>query len=164
MTLDFTEMMKREIQKLHSIETQLVDALKALSAMAQSQDLKQALEMHRGETETHVQRIEQIASKMGWNVIGIPSKTLKAMQMETLEMLTGAEPSPLTDAMIIAAAQQSEHLEMAAYGTARTLAKHMGDQESASLLQQTLDEEKRADEKLTQIAEAGINQSAASLY
>jgi len=161
MQLSFSEMMKREIQKLFSIETQLVDALKMLSGMAENPELVQALEMHRQETMNHAARLQQIAQKMGWEVIGMASQTLKAMQMETLENLNGAEKSPLTDAMIIAAAQQSEHLEMAAYGTARTLARQMGDEEAASLLQQTLDEEKKADEKLTQIAEAGINQKAA---
>lgn len=160
MRLELHESMKHEIQKLYQVETTLADGLKMLSKMAQSPDLKQALETHRSETVVHAQRIQQICDKMGWNPVGMPSPTIKAMAMETLVSLNGAEPSPLTDALIIASAQKSEHFEIASYGTARTLARQMGDEEAANLLGQTLEEEKKADEKLTQIAESGINQQA----
>ncbi|RYG39530.1 DUF892 family protein [bacterium] len=163
MRLDFEESMKREIQKLYQVETTLMDALKMLAKMAENPQLKEALEMHRGETETQAQRLQQIAAKMGWSVIGVPSLTIKAMALETLESLNGALPGPVTDALIIASAQKSEHFEIASYGTARTLALQMGDQAAADLLGQSRDEEKRADEKLSQIAEAGINQAATDI-
>ncbi|CAN5369692.1 ferritin-like domain-containing protein [soil metagenome] len=154
--------MKHEVQKLYHVETTLADALKMLSKMAQNPELKQALDMHRVETVGHIGRLQKICGKMGWDPIGVPSPTIKAMAMETLTSLNGAEPGPVTDALIIASAQKSEHLEIASYGTARTLARQMGDEEVADLLGQTLEEEKKADAKLTAIAESGINQQAAA--
>jgi ferritin-like metal-binding protein YciE len=153
-------MMKKELQKLYSIETQLLDGLKVLSAMAESPQLKQGLEAHRTQTQAHTRRLETICGKMGWSPVGVASKTMKAMQVETLETLNGAEPSSVTDAMIIAAAQKAEHLEIACYGTAATLALVLGDEQAAGLLHETLEEEKQTDQLLTQIAEAGINQRA----
>lgn len=158
--ITFDEMMKNHLQKLYSIEVQLADGLKMLCKMAQNPDLKSGLEKHRTQTEEHARRIERICGKMGWPAIGLTSKTLKAMQMEVAEELNGADPSPVVDAIIIGAGQISEHIEIAAYGAAIALAKQLGDQESAELLRQTLQEEKDADEILTKLAESGINQNA----
>lgn len=158
--MEFKDMMKTEILKLYSIETQLVQSLNMLSELAQNSELKQGLQMHVQQTQTQAQRLEQICSKMGWQPGSETCKAMQAMQQEAQESLSGAQPGPVTDAMIIAAAQKAEHMEIACYGTASTLAKQMGDDEAAGLLQQSLQEEKMTDEKLTQIAESGVNQKA----
>jgi len=160
MELKLEEQMKYELQKLYSIETQLVDGLKMLSAMAQNPELKAALTDHLEETKVHVSRVRQICGNMGWPYIGQPSKVIKAMQMETLEGLNGTEPSPVVDAVIIAAAQKAEHFEIASYGVVRALARQAGQTAAVELLQQTLDEEKAVDEKLTLIAESSVNRAA----
>ncbi|RYG49561.1 ferritin-like domain-containing protein [bacterium] len=160
--LEFSESMKRELQKIYSVEFTLADGLKMLSAMSQNPELKAALETHQRETEVHLERIRQICAKHGWSPIGMPSPAIRAMALEAMLTLAGPDPSPVVDAHIIAAAQKSEHFEMACYGFARQLAMLVGDEESAALLQQTLDEEKKTDELLTQIAESGINEAAAS--
>ena len=160
MQLALKDAMKKEIQKMHSVETQLADALKMLAKMAQDPDLKQALEDHRTETVEQAKRLETISDRMGWPAVGVASQTIRGLQLETLEGLGGVEPGPVTDIVIIDAAQKSEHLEIAAYGTLMTLARQMGDDEAAGLLAQSLKEEKSADEKLSKIAESGANAAA----
>jgi ferritin-like metal-binding protein YciE len=163
MQLEFSEMMKKEFQRLHSLEWQLLDALKMLAHSAQNPELKQALEDHRKETAVHLERLETIGSRLGIPVIGLPNLPMKALSLELLEDWGGAEPGPVTDAMIIAAAQKGEHLEMAWYGTMRSFCQRIGDGEAVSLLEQTLEEEKRADALLTRIAESSVNPSAVSV-
>ena len=160
MQLELKDATKKEVQKMHSVEHQLADALKMLAKMAQNPQLKQALEDHRIETVEQAKRLETISAKMGWPAVGVPCIVTKAMAMETLQDLNGVEPGPVTDALIIGAAQKSEHLEIASYGTLIALARQMGDSEAASLLQKSLDEEKAADAKLTEIAEAAVNPAA----
>ena len=162
MQLELKDATKKEVQKMHSVEHQLADALKMLAKMAQNPSLKQALEDHRAETVEQAKRLETIAAKMGWPAVGVPCIVTKAMAMETLQDLNGVEPGPVTDVLIIGAAQQSEHLEIASYGTLMTLAKQMGDTETAGLFEQSLNEEKAADAKLTKLAESGVNQAAIS--
>lgn len=164
MQLPFSEALKKEIQRCHSLEWQLFDALKMLAGSAQSPELKQALERHREETAVHMQRLEQIGSRLGINVIGAPNLPVRALAVELLEDWGGAEPGPVTDAMIVEAAQKGEHLEIAWYGTLRSWCKAIGEDECAALLEQTLEEEKKADELLNQLAEGGINQAAAATY
>ncbi len=160
--MEFETTMQTEIQKLYCIEQQTVDALGTLASQAQSGSSRDALPQHRQETQTQAGRLEQICSKMGWNPSGETSTVLQAMQSEATQLLQNLSEGPVKDAAIIGAVQKVEHLEIACYGTARTLALQMGDQEAADLLQQTLDEEKRADALLTQIAESGVNQQATS--
>ena len=162
MQLELKDAMKKEIQKMHSVEVQLADALKMLAHMAQNPELKQALETHRNETVDQAKRLETISDRMGWPAVGIASQTIKGLQMETLEDLGGAEPGPVTDVIIIDAAQKSEHLEIAAYGTLIAFARRMGDAQAADLLAQSLQEEKDADARLTKIAESGVNAQAIS--
>jgi ferritin-like metal-binding protein YciE len=162
MQLTFAEALKKEFQRCHSLEWHLYDSLKMLAGLAQSPELKEALERHREETAVHMERLEQIGARLGFSVIGPPNLPVRALAVELLEDWGGAEPGPVTEAMIIEAAQKGEHLEIAWYGMLRSWCQAMGDQEAASLLEQTLEEEKRTDELLTQIAESGVNQRAAA--
>jgi ferritin-like metal-binding protein YciE len=162
MQLPFSEAMKKEFQRCHSLEWHLYDSLKLLAGCAQNPELKLALEQHREETAVHMQRLEQIGSILGMPVVGMPNLPARALAVELLEDWGGAEPGPVTDAMIIGAAQKGEHLEMAWYGMLRSWCQSIGQQECADLLQQTLDEEKKADELLNQLAESGVNEAAAA--
>lgn len=163
MQLTFSEAMKKEFQRLYNLEWQLYDALKMLAGAAQNPELKQALEAHREETRVHMERLETIGARLNLPVVGLPNLPMRALSLELLEDWGGAEPGPVTDAMIIGAAQKGEHLEMAWYGLMRSFCRQAGDQEAVSLLEQSLEEEKRTDDLLTRIAEAGVNQNAASV-
>lgn len=164
MQLPFSEIVKKEFQRCHSLEWHLADNLKLLAGSAQNPELKQALEDHRLETLVHLERLEQIGQRLGINVVGVPNLAIRGLAMELLEDWPGAEPGPVTDAIIIEAAQKGEHLEMAWYGMLRSWCECIGEQECADLLQQTLEDEKKADELLTRLAESGINQAAAASY
>lgn len=161
MQLTFSEALKKELQRCHSLEWQLFDNLKMLAGVAQNPELKQALETHREETRVHMERLETIGARLGIPVIGVPNLPIRALAVELLEDWGGAEPGPVTDAMIVEAAQKGEHLEIAWYGFLRSWCQQLGDQEVVSLLEQSLEDEKRTDELLTKLAESGINQAAA---
>jgi len=158
--MNFEQMMIIEAQRLYDTEQQLMQGMGMMSDMAQSPELKQAFQRHQMETQGQIQRLEQLCQQLGCSPTGEQSMVARALVQEAQQTLGGQQPSPVTDAMIIGAAQKGEHLEIACYGTARTLAMQMGNQQAAQLLEQTLQEEKRADEMLTQIAESGVNQQA----
>jgi ferritin-like metal-binding protein YciE len=145
-----------QIGDLYSAEKQLVEALPKVAAAASSDELRQALEHHLEETRGHVQRLEQIFGEAG---IQSPSEFCKGMEglLKEGEEITTAQGDPAAkDAALIAAAQRVEHYEIAAYGTARTLADELGFSEAKDLLDQTLDEESDADKLLTKIATGGV--------
>ncbi|MFL5339122.1 MAG: ferritin-like domain-containing protein [Gemmataceae bacterium] len=149
------------LRDLHSAEAQLVKALPKMAKAASSPDLQQAFTDHLEETRGHVERLDQIFKKLGKRGTGKKCAAMEGLIEEGKELLeVEAEPDVL-DAGLIGAAQKVEHYEMAAYGTARTWARQLGDHEAADLLQQTLDEEGAADKKLTELAESGVNMEAA---
>ena len=151
-----------EVRDLYHAEKQLVKALPKMAKAASSDELRDALVSHLSETENQVGRLEQVfelleekpRAKACAGMAGIIEEGADALKED-------AEPAVL-DAMIIAAAQRAEHYEMAAYGTAAAWAEGLGLTEVAELLRDTLDEEKAADEKLTALAEAGINDAASA--
>jgi len=148
-----------ELRDLLSVENQIIKALPKMVKAAESTDLQTALQNHLKQTEGQVQRLEQIFEQLGEKA---RSKTCKGMQgiiEEGKEMISESE-GPTRDALLIGAAQKVEHYEIAGYGTARTFAQLLGHKEAAKLLQQTLDEEKQADLKLSQLAESHINLDA----
>ena len=160
------DLFEHEIGDLVSAEQQLTVALPKLAQAAESDELRQAFEHHLEETRGHVQRLEEIRSELGM----VKIETCKAMQgliAEGEEIVAAGGKSLVHDAALIAAAQRVEHYEIAAYGTARTLADELGLDAARDLLDQTLDEESSADKLLTKIAtggmfKAGINQQAAN--
>jgi ferritin-like metal-binding protein YciE len=154
-----------QIGDLRSAEEQLIEALPKVAAAAHSGELREALQHHLEETRGHLERLGDI-SVPGATV---PIETCEGMQglLQEGEQIVSAEGDPLAkDAALIAAAQRVEHYEIAAYGTARTLADELGLDDAKELLDQTLDEESNADKLLTRIAtggmfRSGVNQEAA---
>lgn len=142
----------RELRDLYSAETQITDALPKLIDAANNSELKNALQEHLNVTQTQISRLEQIFRALNEKPSGETCKGMKGVIKEGDEIVSaGGDPSTV-DAGIISAAQRVEHYEMAGYGTVRTYAKLLGQDEHARLLQQTLDEEEEADQTLTQIA------------
>ncbi len=149
-----------EMRDLYNAENQLLKALPKMAKKASSEELKEAFESHLGETETHVERLEQIFQTLGEKPSGKTCKAMKGLVEEGSEMMKEKGPASVIDAGLIAAAQRVEHYEMAGYGVARTFAGILGEDEAEDLLQETLDEEGAADEKLTEIAESTVNEEA----
>ena len=149
-----------EVADLYDAEQQILKALPNMIKACSSQELQEALQEHLSVTQKQVARLEQIFEELGEK----PSKRCKGMAgiiAEGDEMLKENLEESTKDAGIIGAAQRVEHYEIASYGTARTLAEFLGNRRAAQLLEETLDEEKEADELLTQIAESSINREAA---
>ena len=149
-----------QLHDLYSAETQLVEALPKMAKAATNVQLKTAFSEHLAQTKGHVQRLEQIFTKLGEDTKGPACKGMKGLISEGEEMIKNKGEPAAIDAGLIAAAQRVEHYEMAGYGCVRTYAKQLGETQSQTLLQQTLDEEGAADEKLTTLAESVINLEA----
>jgi ferritin-like metal-binding protein YciE len=150
-----------ELKDLYSAETQLVKALPKMAKKASAPELKQAFQDHLEETKGHVERLEEIFEELEEKPTGKTCKGMKGLIEEGEEMMSEEGQESVLDAAIISAAQKVEHYEMAGYGTARTFATILGEDDAAELLQETLDEEGEADKKLTTIAEEDINFEAA---
>jgi ferritin-like metal-binding protein YciE len=146
-----------QIEDLYDAEKRLVKALPKMSEAASSPELRQAFDSHLEETRAHVVRLEQVFAEMGREAKGETCDAMKGLIKEGEEMVDDIDESPLRDAGIIAAANRVEHYEIAAYGTARTFAETLSLPRAAALLEETLEEEKGADETLTAIAESMIN-------
>jgi ferritin-like metal-binding protein YciE len=154
------DLLLEELRDLYNAEIQLTDALPKMAEAAGSADLRAAFEHHLDETEGHVSRLEKILERLSEEVSGETCEAMKGLIKEG-ELIIKAEGDPdVRDAGLIGAAQRVEHYEIAGYGTARTLARRLGEDEIASVLQQTLDEEGEADKKLTSIAESQANVGA----
>lgn len=157
MNNDLHELFLEELADLLNAETQLTEALPKMAESADSPELAEAFKAHLQETKGHVTRLEQVFQSLDEDP---EQKTCKAMQgliEEGEELIEEEEGSSALDAGLIAAAQKVEHYEIASYGTVCSWAEQMGHARAAELLQQTLDEEKAADEKLTEIAETIAN-------
>lgn len=141
-----------ELQDLHSAEQQITKALPKLIKASHNPQLKQAFEHHLEETKNHVTRIEQIFKHVKESPKGKTCEGMKGLLKEGEDRISDGGEAEVLDAGIISAAQRVEHYEIAAYGSARTYADLLGDQEAVRLLNQTLEEEKAADSKLNQIA------------
>jgi ferritin-like metal-binding protein YciE len=149
-----------ELTDLYSAENQLVKALPKMAKAASSEDLRAGFEEHLGQTKEHVARLEKIFKALEESPKGKKCKGMEGLIKEGSEMIEeGLAPEEL-DAGLISAAQRVEHYEIAGYGCVRTYAHLLGEDQAVSLLQQTLDEEKDTDAKLTQLA-GSINVEAA---
>jgi ferritin-like metal-binding protein YciE len=149
-----------ELRDLYSAENQLLKALPKMAKGASSAELKEAFENHLAETETHVERLEQIFKDLEENPKGKTCHGMKGLIEEGSEILEEEGEESVLDAGIIVAAQKVEHYEMAGYGSVRTFAQLLGQEEAAQLLQTTLDEESKANELLNQLAETTVNAEA----
>jgi ferritin-like metal-binding protein YciE len=155
------EFMEHTIQDLYSAEKQALEVMPQLAQRVQSDQLRQAFQVHQRETEGQVARLEQIAQQLGIEPEGETCLAMQGLIEEAQDLLSQLEDGPLADAAIIGAAQKMEHYEIASYGTARTLAQQAGQDQVADLLETTLKEEKATDDKLTTIATSSVNQKAA---
>ena len=148
-----------QIMDLYDAEQRLVKALPKMAEAALSPELRDAFESHLDETEQHVGRLEQIFERMGKKAKAETCDAMKGLISEGEDVISDTEEQPVRDAGLIAAGNRVEHYEIAAYGSARTFAEQLGLQDAVRLLQQTLEEEKKADQKLTQLS-ATINSEA----
>ena len=154
------KLLEDQLKDIHSAETQLVKALPRMAKKASSKGLKEAITSHLGETKHHVERLDQIGATLGIKLTGKKCKAMEGLIDEGAEVLEAEGPGPVIDSALIAAAQRVEHYEISAYGSARALAGQLGHEDIVELLQETLDEESAADEKLTSLSEEEILPSA----
>ena len=151
-----------ELRDLYSAENQLVHALPKMAKAANSASLQSAFQDHLGQTRHHVERLEEIFSELDTSPKGKKCAAMEGLIKEGDELIKEHIRPEVLDAGLIGAAQRVEHYEMAGYGTARAHAEQLGYSTAARWLQQTLNEEENANEKLTQIAETGVNEMALS--
>jgi ferritin-like metal-binding protein YciE len=150
-----------ELRDVYDAEKQLTKALSKMAKAATSPDLRAAFEAHLEETEGHVDRVEQVFESLEEKVRGKHCDGIAGIIQEGKSVMGEDFDEATMDACLIASGQRAEHYEMAAYGTLVAWARVMGHTEAADLLQETLDEEKAADAKLSRLAEESINQDAA---
>ena len=149
-----------ELKDLYSAEKQLVEALPDIAEAASSKDLQTAISEHLEETRGHVKRLEEVFQAIGIEPESEHCDGMEGLISEGSEVAEADGDGDARDAALIGAAQRVEHYEIAAYGTARSLAQQLGHRDAAKLLSQTLDEESAADVKLTRIAEKSVNKAA----
>src|SRR6187551_3110488 len=149
-----------ELRDTYDAEKQLTKALTKLAKASSNPKLRQAFESHLEETQGQIERLEQVFESLDEKARGKHCDGIAGIIQEAQAMMQENFDEATADACLIAAAQRAEHYEMAAYGTLVAWARAMGHDEAADLLQETLDEETATDEKLTSLAEAGINQDA----
>jgi len=158
-TLD--DLFVHTLQDIYYAEQQIAKNLPTMIRKATDPQLKQGLEMHLGETQTHIKRLEQVFQMHGQPVKGTTCAAMDGILEEASDILGVANDNDVTDAAIISSAQAVEHYEITRYGTLVAFAKQLGRQDCAAVLQQNLDEEYAADKKLTSIAESRVNRKAA---
>ena len=141
-----------ELRDLYDAENQLIKALPKMAEASNSEELREAFEEHLEQTKGHAQRLETIFESLGQKAKAKKCKGMEGLIKEGSEMIDEDMDPDVKDAGLIGAAQRVEHYEIAGYGTARTFASQLGEDEAASLLQQTLDEEKETDAKLNDLA------------
>ena len=150
-----------ELKDIYWAEKHLAKALPKMAKGATSEELRSCLEMHLTETQNQILRLEQVFEILGEKAVAKKCDAMEGLVEEGKGMLEDTEDGSLTrDAAIISAAQKIEHYEIASYGTLRTLANTLGLTEAAALLEETLQEEKDADVKLTVIAEGFVNEAS----
>jgi ferritin-like metal-binding protein YciE len=156
------ELLIEELRDVYSAEQQLLKALPRMAKAAQSERLKEVFERHLEETEQQVERLERAFEVLGETPKAKKCKAMEGLIEEGKEMMEAHKESAMADAALIAVAQKIEHYEIATYGTICTWCDLMGLDEASDLLKETLDEEKTADETLTEVAESEINVEAVS--
>lgn len=154
------DLLIHELKDLYSAEKQLLKALPKMAKAATDQDLRSGFEEHLEQTKTHVERLEKISSELGQSLAGHKCKAMEGLVEEGADLIDEDAEDAVRDAGLIAAAQRVEHYEIAGYGTARAIALQLGHDEIADILEETLDEEKETDQRLTELAESKINEEA----
>ena len=148
-----------ELRDIYDAEKQLIKALPKMAEAATSEELRNGFEEHLEQTKGHAERLEQIFNELGEKATGKKCKGMQGLVSEGSEVIHEDFEGEVKDAGLISAAQRVEHYEIAAYGTVRTYATLLGEENAVTLLEKTLAEEKETDQKLTELAE-GINAEA----
>jgi ferritin-like metal-binding protein YciE len=156
------ELFVDELKDLYSAENQITKALPKMAKIATSEELKKGFLEHLAQTKGHISRLESIFGELDQSPKGKKCKGMEGLLTEGGELMKEDAEPEVMDAGLISAAQRVEHYEIAAYGTVRTYAELLGLKKAVKLLQETLDEEKATDEKLTGLAQA-INVAAEQL-
>jgi ferritin-like metal-binding protein YciE len=146
-----------ELKDLYSAENQILKAMPKIIKAATHEELKKGFTDHLEQTKVHVERLTQICDDLGVNPKGKKCNGMEGILVEAAEFLNAGPVADVVDAGLASMAQRVEHYEMAGYGSVRTWAKQLGFDKHVTLLQQTLDEEKRADQFLTHIATTKLN-------
>jgi len=149
-----------QLQDAYSAETQLTKALPKMAKAANSSELRAGFEQHLKETQNQVTRIERVCEQIGCKASGNTCEAMKGLVTEGEEIIGLGLETDAQDAGLIAAAQKVEHYEIALYGSLCAFAKQLGHSDAARILHETLEEEKRTDEKLTEIAKQRVNPAA----
>lgn len=150
----------QELKDLYNAERQIQDALPKMAEKASSPELRDAFNEHLQVTGEHVRRLEQIFDTLQESPTGMKCKGMEGIIDESKDLLKQEGEPHVKDAGLIGQAQRVEHYEISGYGTARTYAERLGFGEAARMLQQTLQEEEEADQRLTRIAEQIVNPAA----
>ena len=149
------------LKDVYYAEKQILKALPKMAKNAESEELKQAFEKHRDETEGQIERLEQVFKLLDKPARGVQCEAINGIIEEGKEVMEDFAESEALDAGILAAAQAVEHYEITRYGTLKTWAMELGLKDAARLFEQNLEEEKRTDQLLTKLAEARVNTKAA---
>ena len=161
MATTMNELFLQFLQDVYYAERQILKALPKMAKAAESQKLRQAFTQHRDETQGHVDRLQQVFEQIGKRARGTTCEAVQGIIEEGEDVVHDFEQGPVRDAALAACAQAVEHYEIARYGALVAWAKVSEQNDAVQLLQQTLDEEKRTDQLLNEIANSEINQQAA---
>jgi ferritin-like metal-binding protein YciE len=148
-----------ELKDLYDAEHQITQALPKMAEKAESKELKKAFEMHLNQTEKQIERLERVFEMCGEKAERKTCKGMQGLIKEGEEHMKELKPGSILDAAMIASAQRVEHYEISGYGTVHAYAEQLGKSKEAKLLNQTLEEESKTDEKLNKIA-ASVNERA----
>lgn len=154
------DLLIEEMRDTYSSETQILQGLGKMAEAAASPSLKKAFQTHRSETQNHVERLERAFEHLRADPEGNTCEATEGLIAEAEELMDEGLSEELLDVALIMAAQKVEHYEIASYGSLKAIAQDCGESDVASLLEQTLDEEKATDEKLTRLARTEINKKA----
>lgn len=145
-----------QLKDVYSAESQLIRALPKMAKAATGEGVRKAFTSHLEETKAQKERLDRIAEELGLKLTGKKCAAMEGLIEEGKEVLEADGPGPVIDAALIAAAQRIEHYEISAYGTVRSIARHLGHSQAVKLLDATIQEEGAADKKLTALAESEV--------
>lgn len=157
---DLQDLFLDSLADMYYAENQLVKALPKMAKVATHEDLREAFEQHLTETEGHVSKVEEIFSQFGEKPRSKKCPAIVGIIKEAEEIISENKKSPTINAALIYAGQKAEHYEIASYGALREWARHLHRDDVADFIDEILDQEKTADEKLTQLAETHCNEAA----
>src|SRR5580693_7034637 len=157
---DLNELFLDTLKDIYYAEKQILKALPKMAKAANADELRAAFEKHHGETEGHVERLEQVFELLGKPARGKKCDAIEGIIDEGKEVMEEYADTPALDAGLLAAAQAVEHYEISRYGTLKAWAAKLGMKDAVKLLDQTLAEEKKTDDTLSKIAETAVNYQA----